>query len=411
MKLRREDILRHGPGAVKQWAMARILAALPALFAAFRGFWPIAKFGSLHLVTRHDDVREVMLTDTAFKVPYAGKLQDLMGGQTVFIGMEDGEEYRSQLERLQSLARQEDLQVLADRTERRAEEVVAASKGRLEVVDTLFRAVTFDILEEYFGVTQPVGGDMRIWSTRMFEYQFLSSDKALKAEIEWMAPALRQHIEELIENRRAGRDYSDADLLGRAFLLDDKGEKGWDDLFIRTMFSALMIGGPPQPPMVLPQALEQLLRRPDALASAQRAAVTHDAELTFGHIFEALRFDPISPILPRKATKDYVLARGTKRAHKIKSGDTVIAAIQSAMSDPRRIPSPDRFIPTRQPYQYMHFGLGLHECFGRHINRAIFPAMCAPLLRRKNLRRAQGKSGRLSYKGFFPAELRVEFDP
>ena len=91
-------------------------------------------------------------------------------------------------------------------------------------------------------------------------------------------------------------------------------------------------------------------------------------------------------------------------------GDKVIAAIQSAMSDPRRIPHPERFLPTRQDYEYIHFGLGLHECFGRHINRAMFPAICAPLLRRYNLRRADGAKGHLSSKGFFPASLTVNFD-
>ncbi|MBX7458247.1 cytochrome P450 [Qipengyuania sp. 1NDH17] len=403
-------ILRNRTGKLKQWVMNRVRAALPGLFAAFRRLWPIAKIGSVHVVTLHDDVREVLLTDKAFKVPYAKKLVVLMEGHEAFIGMQDTDAYRSQLGRLESLARPEDMDWLADATEQRAEAIVAASGGRLEVVDTLFRTVTFDILEDYFGVTKPEIGDMRIWSTRMFEYQFLGSDESLYEEIEWMAPALLRHIEDIIEKRRASGDFSQKDLLGRALALQQQGEKGWDDLFIRTMLSALVIGGPPQPPMVLPQALEQLLRRPDALASAQKAAREPDEALTFGHIFEALRFDPISPILPREATCDCVIAQGTKRSHKVAKGDKVLAAIQSAMSDPRRIPSPGSFIPTRQPHEYLHFGLGLHECFGRHINRAMFPAICAPLLRRKNLRRAKRPAGKLAYEGFFPASLTVVFD-
>lgn len=406
----KEPILRSRMSPFKQWLMGRARAALPTLFAILRRIWPIAKIKSVHLVTHHDDVREVMLTDTAFKVPYATKLNVLMEGQSVFIGMRDTPEYRSQIGRLQSLARPEDMKALALATEKRAEEIVASSGGRLEVVDSLFRTVTFDILEEYFGVTQPATGDLRLWSTRMFEYQFLGSDKALYDEIEWMAPALLRHIEDIITERRKSGDTSDSDLLGRALLRQEQGEGGWDDLFIRTMLSALIIGGPPQPPMVLPQSIEQLLRRPEALQSAHRAAVAGDEALTFGHVFEALRFDPISPILPREATQDYVIAEGTGRAHKVAKGDKVLAAIQSAMTDPRRIPSPNEFLPTRQPYEYMHFGLGLHECFGRHINRAMFPAICAPLLRRNNLRRADGASGRLAFKGFFPSTLTVEFD-
>ena len=410
MSVRQEPILRSRTSKFKQWLMERVREALPTIFAILRGVWPIAKFKNVHLVSLHDDVREVMMTDTAFKVPYGTKLEVLMEGQTVFIGMQDSPEYRSQLDRLQSLARKEDLEDLAAETERRAEEVVASAGGELEVVGTLFRNVTFDVLENYFGVTHPAEGDLRVWSTRMFEYQFLGSDESLFHEIEWMAPALLRHIEDIIEGRRSHHDKSERDLLGRALARQEKGEDGWDDLFIRTMLSALMIGGPPQPPMVLPQAIEQLLRRPDALASAHRAAVAGDDALVFGHVFEALRFEPISPILPREATTDYTIAKGTKREHKVKKGDKVIAAIQSAMTDPRRIPSPKTFNPSRQPYEYMHFGLGLHECFGRHINRAMFPAICAPLLRRNNLRRVGGKTGHLEFNGFFPSVLKVAYD-
>ncbi len=410
MNPNQEPVLRDRMGALTQWALDHVLAALPTIFALFRRIWPIGKLGKSHFALLHDDVREVLLTDTAFEVPYGEKLKVLMQGQTVFIGMQDGPAYRSQLDRLESLAHKSDLAELAAKAERRAEEIVASADGELEVVDQLFRTVTFEVLQDYFGVTDPPDGDLRVWSTRMFEYQFLASDAPLVAQIDRMAPALFRHIGNILETRRAQGDERETDLLGRALARQRQGEEGWDDLFICTMLSALIIGGPPQPPMVLPQAIEQLLRRENAVASAHQAAVAGDDVLTFGHIFEALRFDPIAPLLPRIATRDYVIAQGTKRAHKVAKGDKVLAVIQSAMADPRRIPSPKCFIPTRQPYEYLHFGLGLHECFGRHINRAIFPAMCMPLLRRRNLRRAEGAAGRLSHKGLFPSALTVAFD-
>jgi hypothetical protein len=37
-----------------------------------------------------------------------------------------------------------------------------------------------------------------------------------------------------------------------------------------------IVGGPPQPPMVVPQAMEQLLQRPKVLAEAQAAARADD---------------------------------------------------------------------------------------------------------------------------------------
>lgn len=409
MSAGREAVLRSGPGAIKQWALRIGLGSLPWVFAALRRAWPIPSFRSVHLVTLHDDVREVLKADAAFMVPYGKKLEKLLSEQ-VFIGMADTPAYRSQLGRLESLARDGDMAQLAADAEKHSEDIVEDAKGRLEVVDGLFRTVTFKVLLKYFGVPEPVDADLRVWSTRMFEYQFLGSDKSLVSEIDWMAPALLAHIEGEMERRRAAHDESEADLLGRALARQRQGEEGWDDRFIRTMIAALVYGGPPQPPMVLPQALEQLLRRPEALESAHRAAVDGDKPLLLGHILEALRFDPISPILPRVAMTDYVIAKGMKRAHKVAKGDRVIVAIQSAMADPHRIPSPKQFDPMRQPYEYIHFGLGLHECFGRHINRAIFPAIYAPLMRRENLGRVRCKAGRLNYKGFFPSSLTVSYD-
>ena len=109
-----KPILRPGPGKFKQWLIGRVRAALPAIFAFLRRYMPIATIRKVHIVTRHDDVREVLLTDTAFKVPYASKLNVLMQGHAVFIGMSDTPEYQSQLGRLQSLARDGDMKRLAD---------------------------------------------------------------------------------------------------------------------------------------------------------------------------------------------------------------------------------------------------------------------------------------------------------
>ena len=72
-----------------------------------------------------------------------------------------------------------------------------------------------------------------------------------------------------------------------------------------------IVGGPPQPPMVVPQAMEQLLRRPDALAGAQAAARRGDDELLAGYVFEAMRFDPLAPALPRIALRTAMIAAGT----------------------------------------------------------------------------------------------------
>jgi cytochrome P450 len=172
----------------------------------------------------------------------------------------------------------------------------------------------------------------------------------------------------------------------------------------------MIVGGPPQPPMVVPQAMEQLLRRPKALAGAQAAARDGDDALLRGYVWEAMRFDPLAPGLPRTAVKAATIARGTRRAREVPAGSTVLAAFASAMMDDRRVPDPRTFDPRRAPHEYIHFGHRLHQCFGRHINRATLHLMLKPLLTRQDLRRARGRAGKLSKNGAFAEKLVVDFN-
>ena len=88
----------------------------------------------------------------------------------------------------------------------------------------------------------------------------------------------------------------------------------------------------------------------------------------------------------------------------------MFAAFASALMDPRRVLNPGDFNPQRAAGDYMHFGHGLHECFGRHINHATLHLMLKPLLQRPRLRRAPGDEGRLSKNGAFAERLVVLYD-
>ncbi len=91
-------------------------------------------------------------------------------------------------------------------------------------------------------------------------------------------------------------------------------------------------------------------------------------------------------------------------------GATVYAAFSSAMMDERRLLDPQAFNPRRLPHEYIHFGYGLHTCFGAQMNKALLPLMLKPLLARPNLRRAPGPDGVLSKRGAFSERLRVKYD-
>jgi cytochrome P450 len=299
---------------------------------------------------------------------------------------------------------------LAPNTLAIGEDYVKQAGGRIEVVDYV-RRVTFKLYQDYFGIPDPPGGTLPVWATRLFEFQFADggNDKSLRAEVDDIAPRLRTHIDGLIAKQKSASQPSD-DVLGRCVVMGGKGEPGFDDLQIRTALMGFIVGGPPQPPMVAPQSLEQLLRRPDALAGACKAARADDDKLLAGYVFEAMRFDPLAPFMPRVAKNDAVIAEGTEREIQIPKGTSLMVAFSSAMMDERRLRTPKTFDPHRLAHEYIHFGYGLHQCFGIYMNLALLPLMLKPLLKRRNLRRASGAEGKLRKNGVFAERLWVEYD-
>jgi cytochrome P450 len=401
--------LRPGPRGLGRLLMKGAMAVMPLGFRLLRGIKPIPRFGPLYVATRYDDVREVFATDPAFGAPYKAKLDVIMGGEPFFLGMEDTPQYRADTMAMRRVVLPGDLPRLGAKVEAMAEAIVGASNGRIEVVDQLIRRVTFDYCSDYFGVPNPPNGDLRVWGTRLFEYQFVASDQPLVDEVNILAPALRDHIDQLIaaaKKKPKGRD----DVLARCVAMQAAGEPGFSDAQIRTALMGFIVGGPPQPPMVVPQAMEQLLRRPDALAGAQAAARAGDDALLAGYVLEAMRFDPLAPGLQRTVLQDWTIAAGTPHQRAIPAGSKVFNAFASAMMDGRRVPDPRRFDPHRLPHEYIHFGYGLHQCFGIHLNHATLHRMLKPLLKRQNLRRARGAAGKLQKSGAFAESLVVEFD-
>ncbi|MEG3166522.1 cytochrome P450 [Sphingomonas sp. PB2P19] len=379
---------------------------LPAIFGVLRAVRPILRLGNTYLVTRHDDVREIFADDLSFGVPYREKLDRIMGGAPFILGLPDGCPYRADLAALRQVMPFSDAPILGARVEKIASGMINSAAGRIDVVN-LVRRVSFEYLSEYLGIPQPEQGDLPTWSTRLFEYQFVANDKALCDEVDRIAPALRAHIGRTIAARH-GQPVRD-DVLGRCQAMQTTGANGIDDAWICTALTGMIVGGPPQPPMVVPQAIEQLLRRPYALAAAQAAARRDDDCELAAHLAEAMRFDPLAPWMPRVALRPRTIGE-RRHARAIPAGARVLASMASAMRDHRRVPDPGQFDAGRSADQYLHFGWGVHQCFGLELNRATLHLMVKPLLQRRNLRRAPGRAGRLVRQGVFASSLEVEFD-
>jgi cytochrome P450 len=374
------------------------------VFEVLRRVKPILMVKNTALVTRFGDVQEVLARDRIFQVTYGTKMEVVTGGRNFFLGMQNSPEYERDTAHMRSAMRREDLPgIIAPFIAKTAEELVAASNGAIDVV-TLSRTVPVRWIGAYFGCPTDSEDELASWATTIFQYLFtdLTDDPALAKSAEDASAKVRAWLDETIARRKSEARQVD-DVLGRCLALQSIGAPGMDDVGIRDNLLGLVVGAIATTSKCCAQALDELLKRPDQLAGAEQAARNGDDALLAQYIFEALRFNPNNPALFRIAAEDYVVAKGAPHATLIPQGATVAAATQSAMFDERVVDSPQEFRIGRPDYVSMHFGYGMHTCFGQYVNRVQIPEILKPLLQRQGLARA----GELRYGGPFPISLKV----
>jgi cytochrome P450 len=381
------------------------------VFALLRRLAPVLVVGNTALVTRYEDVQEVLSLEAVFQVTYTQKMEIIGDGANFFLGMQNSPEYERDQSHMRTVIRRQDLAwQIQPFVAKASEDLVSASGGRIDVVP-LSRVVPIRLIATYFGCPAASEDDLARWSTVMFQYLFTDqqNDPAVGATARDAAVKARTWLDQLIAERKK-QDARQDDVVGRCLELQKAGVPGMDDVGIRNNLLGLIIGAIPTTSKCCTQVLDVLLKRPDKLEEARQAARTDNDALLTQYAFEALRFNPNNPGVFRLAAEDYTVAKGKMHATMIPRGASVIAATQSAMFDDTFIDVPNEFRTGRPDYAYMHFGYGLHTCFGQYINRVQIPGILKPLLKRNGLRRADGVAGQLLYDGSFPRSLMVVFD-
>jgi cytochrome P450 len=387
-------------------------AALPNLVLR-RRFVTAYDNGGTAVVTRFEDVKDVLARDEDFEVVYGPRMMQITGGQNFFLGMQNTPDYTRDVSNMRLAVRRDDLAAIVRPFAcRRASALVEAASGRIDVPQDLTLRVPAQLLDDYFGTPGPSEREMIAWTTDMFWYLFidLAADPGLDARVLAEAARCRSYLDAVIAERKALASSRD-DVLNRCLAMQAAGLPGMDDLAIRNNLIGLLIGAVPTTSKAAVQALDQLLDRPHALAGAQRAARSDDDESLARHVFEALRFNPVNPVIYRRATRDTVIAGNTLHARKIPRSTMVLAANFSAMFDRLKLTQPGKFRTDRPWDDYILWGDGLHTCFGAHINKVLIPAILKPLLKQQGLRRAPGPAGQIdTQKTPFPVHLSLEFE-
>jgi cytochrome P450 len=403
------------------------------LFSVLRRFRPIFIFSKLLVVTRAREVREVL-----------ERFDDFTLGESIEPGMPWGNFLMTVDWRQRHAQERQWLQSAVDLTadparlraivEARCRQQIAAANGDIDVVCELLEPVVVDIADKYFGVP-PLAGSTRDMAHAMRDLAGIIMVKPPIGSEPWSrSRANIAKITDLVLNEistaassAAGQHptgHSDTLLTRFVQRLGTSGAPDWfDQDWIRRYLTGLLATGGATIVRAAAGAIDQILAHPDALQEAQKVAIALDQAMRCGDdervntlrttlrhfVYEALRFRPMLPLLVRDTPRDTVIAYGTKKARIVRAGTRVLAPPLSAMFDREAVPDPSRFDAKRPFEQYLHFGFGVRECFGRYIAEIALLEVFRSLLLLKGLSRTTDAKGQLQFDGPVAAGLVVTF--
>ncbi len=385
----------------------------PFFFRASSGllrlFFPVLKIGPWVVVSRFEDVKEVLERDNDFTIAQinAKRMHDV--NIDFFLGMDNSDRLAREKGVMEKIAGSNDLAMIIQLVEKEASVIMSQAGKSIEIVSVLSRVVPLALIEKYYGI--PVGNrtDMQRWMRKLFHHLFLNlnDDPIVASEAKQAAGELEVFMNDVIGAQQklftAGNTLPDT-LLNRLFRLQQE-HTFIDTDFIRRNLCGLMIGTVDTTSKCVVLVLQELLRRPEKLREAQELARANDIRKLKNYCYEALRFNPHNPIVVRYSSRELILGR--KKNYRIPADRKVAVGIFSAMHDKSAFPEPGSF-HTDRPNEYLHFGYGLHACFGRYINAVQIPLLVASVLKRPDPRLKPGK--KIVYDGPFPDQFWMEFD-
>ena len=392
------------------WIMRRI-------FNFLSKWHPITVVQGYALVTKFQDVRAVLDDADHFDVNYP------RAGKNQIVAMRDTPEYHD-LKRMLMSGVGKDYQLqLRTIVEDCAIKTLPTTPKRFDLVSEYARVIAIDLTHSYLGVPANPE-DMSRWTRTILRDVFLNilNDRKTFEDAEQSRGQLAIHIHKVIKRRN--RDHYEGDKFSDNFMgrlltgarandsaagNDSARSNHHSDAVIRDLMAGLVTALVDNVANTISRSMKYLLDHPTQLKGAIDAANSGNNDLLFQNILEALRFNPENPFLVRLCSKAVTLGARTSRVRTINAGTLVLAATEGAMFDEEAFPEPGLFQTTRRLDNYLHFGWGMHQCFGRGIANAVLPAAVGALLRLPNLRRVGGFAGLATYDGAFPKRMIVEF--
>ncbi|TXL82188.1 cytochrome P450 [Vineibacter terrae] len=398
-------------GTVKRLISGVVSRLMPVVFRILRTVWPVPRIGRLVLVTRYDDVADVLGRPGDFEVPYGPEMIELAGGANFALGME-GDPHTAQNAIIRQVLRHDDVPVICAYTRYVTKALIAGSGGRLNVMQDLFSRVTAETCGRYFGLDledPDLFADCTLaLSALLFADPFGKEATRQTA----LAGAARLHtvIDRAIKQAQARaqthpRPDAVVDRLV-AIQLASPTQNVPSDGEIRAILVGLATGFIPTTGLAAPKILLELLRRPDALAQAKEKARAGDRDGLRKILLEAGRLNPaLAPGQWRYAKQDTTIGKTKVRAKSV-----LMVATMSALRDGRKFETPTRFRTDRSMQPDLMFGWGEHACLGKYLATEQMTDIFQILLSQPGLRTAPDAGGKLTSVGPFPRRLDMVFD-
>jgi cytochrome P450 len=394
-------------------------------FKELRESRPIFRTQAFTLVTHFPDVVEVLSREQVFSVRlYQPKMDPVVDGPYMLSRDNTPVNWREK-SIMQTMLQLEDLPSVRAMSGAFAEEALDrfAEQGRIEVVSQISRYVPVRVCGAYFGFPGPDLETMFRWAkaTQSDMFKNLQNNPTVHDAAVQAGGEMRTYLAELLEEKRRDNAEEDPkagngmppcqDTFRRLIRTHFPSEIGFDDHRLLANMAGLLIGAVETTSQAIVQALEQILSRTDVHAEASAAAREVDPIHFDTYVWEALRFNPINPLVFRFCEQDSIIAAGTPRETLIPKGTIVFACTASAMFDSAVLPDPETFNINRPTFTRLHFGCGHHSCLGKYIGLVQIPEVIRRILLRPNVRLLPPPEGAIDFEsGPFPERFNIAYN-
>ncbi|MFI7048951.1 cytochrome P450 [Streptosporangium sandarakinum] len=310
--------------------------------------------GTGKLVTRYDDVKEVLRNQEAFSREAALDADDV-GLKDTILGL-DGERHAAVRNVVKELftprAVERHRSDIEKRAAARLEEMISRGEPA-DLIEDFALPLALDTICDLLGLPQTDRAQFRQWGETFLAHTIVAGEEAQAA-----SAAMAGYLAGLIEQRR---QRPEPDLLGRIAVAGADLPPAQQIM----LPIALLLGGWETTASSLGTFVQVLLTHPYQKHETAYAYLIDHPEMIPAAVTELTRMfsNTGADAMPRRAMQRVTLPSGAE----LQPGEIVIPSVDAGSYDPRVFPEPHQMIFDRPHNHHLSFGHGPHHCLGRHL--------------------------------------------